>query len=56
MLSGDEHSAFMAVKQSSACSTEQKREFIMILPFIAFAVLAILGLSCVVAPFFGSQQ
>ena len=36
--------------------TDQRREFTMILPFIAFAVLAILGLSCVVAPFVGSQQ
>jgi hypothetical protein len=35
---------------------DRRREFNMILPFIAFAVLAILGLSCVVAPFVGSQQ
>jgi len=34
----------------------QRREFTMILPLIAFAVLSILGLSCVVAPFVGSQQ
>ena len=53
----DERPAFTDVKCSSdRPHTDQRREFTMILPFIAFAVLAILGLSCVVAPFVGSQQ
>lgn len=55
-LQWDERPSIMAVQSSSARLPFKRREFTTILPFIAFAILAILGLTCIVAPFVDSQQ